>query len=379
MKLNINGFFLKYLNVGLGKYSYELIKHLNKDGKNIHLFVPDDNNYDPGKLSILKDIHIHKHSSILKIGHEYYDARLWEFSLYRKLRHEKGSIMFSPYFACSPNLIQNEIVTVGDIIQYIIPNYATSIPAYLFNLYNKHYIKYAKKIITFSEHSKKDIIKYLNVKPEIIYPIPLGVSNIFKPVTNEKEISTIRQKYSLPDNYILYLGGFDYRKNVIELLNAFKKLKSYPSQKDIYLLLVGKIPPKTKKIIPDIKKTIIETDLGKYIMELGYVPEEDLPILYSLADLFVYPSIYEGFGLPVLEAIACGTPTIACNATSIPEILNRKDILYDPGDSNLLAQKIKELLENNSYRKELSIWGIARSKEFTWHKTAIRTEEVINY
>ena len=378
MTLNINGFFLKYLNVGLGKYSYELIKHLNKDGKNIHLFIPNDNNYDPNKLSILKDISIHKHNSKLKIGHNYYDARLWELSLYRMLRYEKEAIMFSPYFACSPNLIQNEIVTVGDMIQYLLPQYIGK-TQYLFNLYNKHYIKYANKIITFSEHSKKDIMKYLNVKPENIYPIPLGVSDIYKPVTNEKEKSSIRKKYSLPDNYILYLGGFDFRKNVIELINAFKKLKSYTNQKDVYLVLVGTIPPKTKKIIPDIKKAIIEAGLGKYIKELGYVPEEDLPILYSLADLFVYPSIYEGFGLPVLEAIACGTPTIACNATSIPEILNRKDILYNPGDSNILAQKIKEVLENNSYRKELGIWGIARSKEFTWHKTAMRTEEVINY
>jgi glycosyltransferase involved in cell wall biosynthesis len=378
MRLNINAYFLKYLNVGLGKYSYELIRHLNKDGKDIHLFVPDDNNYDPGKLSILKDIHIHKHSSMLKIGHEYYDARLWELSLYRMLKHEKNSIVFSPYFSCSPNLIQNEIVTVGDIIQYLLPQYISSMQ-HLFNLYNKHYIKYAKKIITFSEHSKKDIIKYLNVKSENIYPIPLGVSDIYKPVSNEKEIISIRQKYSLPDKYILYLGGYDFRKNVIELLNAFKKLKSYSNQKDIYLLLVGKIPRKTKEIIPDIKKAIIEAGLGKYIRELGYVPEEDLPNLYSLANLFVYPSIYEGFGLPVLEAIACGTPTIACNMTSIPEILNREDILYYPGDPNLLAQKIKNVLEDDSYKKELSLWGIERSKEFTWKKTALLTEEVLGY
>jgi len=378
MILNINGFFLKYLNVGLGKYSYELIKHFNKYGKDIHLFIPDDSTYDASKLSTLKDIHIHKHGSIRKIGNEYFDGRLWELSLYRKLRLEKDSIMFSPYFACSPNLIQHEIVTVGDIIQYLLPQYIGS-TQYMFNLYNKHYIKYTKKIITFSEYSKKDIIKYLHYKSDNIYSIPLGVSDIYKPVTNEKEKYSIRQKYSLPDNYILYLGGYDYRKNVIELINAFKKLKSYQSQKDIYLLLVGTIPPKTKKIIPDIKKAIIEVGLGKYIKELGYIPEEDLPGLYSLANLFVYPSIYEGFGLPVLEAIACGTPTIACNTTSIPEILNREDILYNPGNSNVLAQRIKEVLENDSYRKELSIWGIARSKEFTWNKTALLTEEVINY
>ena len=378
MQLNINGFFLKYLSVGLGKYSYELIKHFSKDGKNIHLFIPDDNTYDSSKISILKNIHIHKHVSMLKIGHEYFDARLWELSLYRKLRHKKDSIMFSPYFSCSPNLIQNEIVTVGDIIQYLLPQYIGS-TQYLFNLYNKHYIKYAKKIITFSEHSKKDIVKHFHYKSENIYSIPLGVSDVYKPITNEKENCSIKQKYLLPDNYILYVGGYDYRKNVIELIRAFKKLKSYPQQKEIYLVLVGAIPPKRKKLIPDIRKAIDETSEGKYIRELGYVPEQDLPYLYSLACLFVYPSIYEGFGLPVLEAIACGTPTIACNTTSIPEILNREDILYNPGDSNVLAQRIKDVLEDDSYRKELSIWGIARSKEFTWHKTAMRTEEVINY
>lgn len=114
MKLNINGFFLKHLSVGLGKYSYELIKHLNKNGKDIHLFIPNENAYDTIKLATLNDIRIHRHESRLKIGHNYYDARLWELSLYRKLRYEKDSIMFSPYFSCSPNLIQNEIITVGD-------------------------------------------------------------------------------------------------------------------------------------------------------------------------------------------------------------------------------------------------------------------------
>src|ERR1035438_5369439 len=167
MKLNIKGYFLRYLNAGLGKHSYELIKHLNKDGKDVHLFIPNDNTYDDGKLSILKDVHIHKHGSIRKMGNEYYDARLWEFSLYRKLKHEKDSILFSPYFSCSPNLIQHEIVTVGDIIQYLFPQqYAAGIPPYLVNLYNKHYLKYVKKIITFSEHSKKDIIKYFHFEPD---------------------------------------------------------------------------------------------------------------------------------------------------------------------------------------------------------------------
>lgn len=379
MKLNINGFYLKYLTVGLGKYSYELIKHLNKGGKDIHVFIPNDNAYDDSKLNILKDIHVDKYGSTKRIGREYFDSRVWELSLYKKLSHEENSIMFSPYFSCSPNLINNEIVTVGDIIQYLYPQYISSMTSYLGNLYNKHYLKYVKKIITFSEYSKKDIIKHFHIKSENIFPIALGVSDNYRPITYDEEKSSIKTKYKLPNNYILYLGGYDYRKNVIELIKAFKKIKTYTRQKDLYLLLVGKIPLKRKKLIPDINKAINETGEEKFIRSIGYIPEEELPLIYSLARLFVYPSIYEGFGLPVLESIACGIPTIACNTTSIPEILNREDILYTPGNSDVLAQKMKDILENDSYQKELSIWGILRSKEFTWQKTANLTEKVIDY
>lgn len=377
MTLNINGFFLKYLNVGLGKYSYELIKHLNKDGKNIHLFIPNDDNINEDTLNSLGNIYIHKHGTLKKTGNEFVDTRLWELPLYRKLRKEKNSVLFTPYFMCSPYALENEVITVGDIIQYIYPQYVTSLPRYLLNLYNRKYIRDVKKIITFSNFSRDEILKHFEIDPNRIYPIYLGVSEIFQKINSNEAFGNIRLKYNLPERFILYLGGYDYRKNIPTLLEAFKKVKNMPNTNDLSLVLCGKVPQKSKNIVPDIRKVIKDLAIEQYIYLIGYVPEEDLPLLYNMAEIFVYPSFYEGFGLPILEAMACGTPIIACNSTSIPEIVNRKDVLFTPSNVTELSNIIYILGNDNSYRKELSDWGIKRANNFAWEKTARLTEEVL--
>jgi glycosyltransferase involved in cell wall biosynthesis len=378
MILNINGLFLKYLSVGLGKYSYQLIKHLNKNHKDINLYIPNDEIIDDDTLNSLGNVYVHKLGAIKKTGNEFIDTRLWELSLYRKMRKEKNSILFSPYFICSPYSIENEVVTIGDIVQYVYPQYVTSIPRYLLNLYNRQYIKNVQKIITFSNFSRDEIQKHFNIDTRRIYPIHLGVSEIFQQKKSKEAFKNIKSKYRLPDRYILYLGGYDYRKSILTLLEAFKKVKNMPHTNELTLVLSGNVPPKIKSIVPDIRKAIKNLNIESNIQFTGYVPEEDLPFLYSMAEIFVYPSFYEGFGLPVLEAMACGTPIIACNSTSIPEIVNRKDILFSPHNVKDLSNIIYTLCNDKSYRKELSVWGIARANIFTWEKTSRLTDSVLN-
>lgn len=378
MTLNINGFFLKYLSVGLGKYSYELIKHLNKKNKDINLCIPNDATINDYTLNSLGKVNVYKHGKIKKTGNEFIDTRLWELSLYRKMRKENNSIFFSPYFMCSPYSLENEVVTVGDIIQYIYPQYVTSIPRHIINLYNRKYIKDVKKIITFSNFSRDEIQKYFEIDAKRIYPIYLGVSEIFQKIKSNETFGSIRSKYNLPERFILYLGGYDYRKNILILLEAFKKVKNMPNTNDLALVLCGNVPQKLKNIVPNIKKAIKDLEIEPYTHFTGYVPEQDLPLLYNMAEIFVYPSLYEGFGLPVLEAMACGTPIIACDATSIPEIVNRNDVLFSPHNVTDLANIIYTLSNDKSYLKELSAWGMDRAKKFTWEKTAKQTELVIN-
>lgn len=378
MKLNINGYFLRYTDVGLGKYSYELLRHLNKSRMDVHLFIPNDRVYETDRLAALRDVRIHRDGSMRFFGSDFAGARIWEMCLYRRTRQENNSVLFSPYFSCSANQHHNEIVTVGDVIQYAVPSYGTTIQERIFNLYARYYIKDVKRVITFSEYSKKDIVRYLRVKADRIYPIHLGVSDNYVPVTDSHTLHRTKLQFRLPDHFVLYVGGYDYRKNVAELIKAFTLLRGCPGKRDLFLVLAGNIPAGFKKTIQNIKKAVAESGVAQYIVMLGYVPEEELPSLYSMATLFVYPSFYEGFGLPVLEAIACGTPTIACNCTSIPEILNREDLLYFPGDPQSLADRMKIILEDDRYRKELRAWGLTRSKDFSWQETARKTEEVIS-
>jgi glycosyltransferase involved in cell wall biosynthesis len=378
LNIAINGLFLKEKGVGLGKYSYEIIKNLDCHNMTIHLFIPSSAQTKENEYTFTNNIKVHIVDTRLKTGSNFIDWRLWEMMLFNIVRKEPQMILFSPYFVCSPNIIRHEIVSVGDVIQHVFPQYGRSMQELFYHQYNTHYIKHVKKVITFSEYSKKDIIKYLHLKPDSIYPIHLGVSELYRPMIKDKENRLIINAYKLPEQYILYVGGYDYRKNVIELIQAFRKLKSERNYKDLFLLMVGAFPKKVNKSVLDIDRAIKESGVKKYIISLGYVPEKDLPYIYSLARVFVYPSAYEGFGLPILESIACGTPAIACNVTSIPEILNREDILYNPGETDVLMQKIKNILESDTYRKELCVWGIVRSKEFTWHNTARQIEEIFN-
>ncbi len=235
-----------------------------------------------------------------------------------------------------------------------------------------HAIK-ADLILTESEHSKGDIIRFLGVREEKIRVIHNGVSHEFHPLENKGEMEKLRQKYHLPQRFILFVGMIEPRKNIIGLMDAFRRLIRDPGFKH-HLVIVGSNGWKTQKIF----KAAEDLVRNGRIHFTGYAPEADLPGLYNLADLFVYPSFYEGFGFPVIEAMACGVPVITSNASCLPEIAGDAAVYVIPTQTEELVSAIGTVLGNESLSQHLRQKGIERAKQFSWKTAARETLDAFN-
>ena len=261
------------------------------------------------------------------------------------------------------------VVTIHDLIPYLMPE--TVGKSYLEKFLREmpNIISNSAGIITVSEYSKKDILKFFSFYPEEkIYVTPLAANSTFKPLDKSQSQIYVKKTYNINTPYILYIGGFSSRKNALGLIKSFEK--SYNSLNEPYtLLLGGSLKDEGEKLFNYVK----DKNLSNKIVFSGYVKEEELPILYSGCDAFVYPSLYEGFGLPPLEAMSCKAPVITSNLTSIPEVACNSSILINPYDESDLSYALVKLLNDKYLQKEISEKGYKNSLNFTWEKTAQKT------
>ena len=225
----------------------------------------------------------------------------------------------------------------------------------------------AAQIITVSEYSRQDIIKTYGVSPEIVSVTPEAAAPGFTRVTNETELQKIREIYGIEGDYILSLCSIQPRKNLVRLIAAYSLLRrSHREGKLPQLVLAGK----RGWLDNETRRAAQREDVKADIRFSGYVADEHLNALYSGATCFVYPSYFEGFGLPILEAMKCGTPVIAGNRTSIPEVAGEAALLFDPFDVQSLVEALKRVLNDRQYGFMLSAKGLRRASEFSWQTTA---------
>lgn len=230
----------------------------------------------------------------------------------------------------------------------------------------------AAQILTLSEFSRRDIIKTYSVDPERVFVTPAAAAAHFMPVTNETELRRVRTTYGIDRDYIFSLGSIQPRKNLIRLIEAYSALPELRQGLNLpQLVLAGK----RGWLDRDIFRAAEQSELRKDILFTGYVPESDLSALYSGSLCFVYPSYFEGFGLPALEAMQCGAPVIAGNRTSLPEVVDGAGLLVDPFDTKEIAQALARLIESPDYRADLRVKGLARAEAFNWKTTARLTLE----
>jgi glycosyltransferase involved in cell wall biosynthesis len=237
----------------------------------------------------------------------------------------------------------------------------------------RHSARRAARILTLSEHTRQDIVETYGIEPERIHTIPPAAPAHFAPVEDNRELQRVRHTYGIDGEYFLSVGSIQPRKNLARLVKAYASLRGeHSADKLAKLVLVGKCG----WLYDETLRAIDEFGVREAVVLTGYVPEKDLPALYSGALCFIYPSYFEGFGLPPLEAMKCGTPVIVGNRTSLPEVVGDAGLTVDPFDVNAIATAIKSLLNNSDLRRELSVKGQKRAAGFDWQETARKTLKV---
>lgn len=293
-------------------------------------------------------------------------------------KKEKVDVFHSLFFVAPLFGIDNVVVTVHDLMALCFPgffsgrNFLISKYAWLFHKFMvPKTIAHARKLIAVSKSTKNDLEQCFNLNSNKVSVIYEAADSCFRKIENVEILETYRKNARLPEKFILYVGNTKPYKNISTLLRAFKQFKTR-WKTDYFLVLAGK------------KDRFHETTL-LMATELGLLPsirffdnftEEEMPLLYNLAKLFVFPSYYEGFGLPPLEAISCGTPVITSNRASLPEVVGDSAILVNPDDASGLADAMNDVLSNESLQKQLSQKGLVQSKLFSWEKAAGETLDV---
>lgn len=304
---------------------------------------------------------------------------LWNYLSYPPVEVFTGEIdiFHSPHSIPIPIKKAKLIVTIHDLFFLKYPELVDRYVREDHRRLSMGYLSKANKIITVSNSSKKDIIELLKVDPDLIDVIYEGVDNTFRVIKDETSLKNIRERYKLPQKFILFIGTLSPRKNPNGLIEAIAELKKRGLQ-DLCLVMVGPKGWRAEETLRLISKRNLE-DCVRY---LGYVPYEDMPFIYNISSLLVYPSLYEGFGLPPLEAMACGVPVIASNVSSMPEVLEDSALLVNPYDPYEIADSIENVIQNKSLRDSFIQRGLKKVKSYSWEDTAKRVikiyEEVKN-
>jgi len=228
-------------------------------------------------------------------------------------------------------------------------------------------LKKADGVVTISRFTKDQVLQRFNLDAAKVHVVHLGISHDRWASVTEDEIETVRKKYNLPSSFILFVGAFEPRKNLLRLLEALKRV--HETRERVPLVLVGRAGQESANLL----KKITELNLQEQVSILGYIDEWELRCVYRLATLFAFPSLGEGFGLPLLEAMASQTPVAASKVSALPEILQNAALFFDPMDAEDIAAKIMHLLSDDALRRSLIVKGRQRVLDFDWDKTAQQT------
>jgi glycosyltransferase involved in cell wall biosynthesis len=356
-----------YRGTGIGNYTYSLIHSLNDVDKlnNYILFAPEEQSLNNG-------IHFNNNFTVKNIT-ENKESNFWdEVNLPNILKDKEVEIYHVPQNGVGLPLDKKcpFIITLHDVIPYRMPETVGEkyLKIFFENMHN--IISLCDGIITVSNFSKQDIIKTFNYPPDKIFVTHLASEEIYRVIDKNESDNFMKANYKFDNEYILYVGGFSPRKNIVGLIEAFSKLTSIYS-KDLNLIITGK----QGKSYDLYKKKAEELHVENKVIFPGFIPCSHLPYFYNSASLFVYPSFYEGFGLPPLEAMSCGVPVITSNLTSIPEIVGDAAILINPYDTDELYTSMYKCLSDSNLRYELKTRGLKKASEFSWNKTALKTIE----
>lgn len=360
---------------GIGIYTYELSKRLQQYG-NIELIGDIFNFIDRNDLTKdLEGLNFNKHTCKLFPYGIY--RRIWHYApiKYNRLFTRSADITHFFNFIVPPRVEGKIVNTVHDLTYHFFPETMDKKNFKRITNDIQYSIERADRIVTISECSKQDIIKEFGIdekKIEIIYP-GVDYERFAMPMSSER-IKEVKEKYQLPDEYILYMGTLEPRKNIPSIIEAFYYLKKEgeESLQSVKLVLAGKKGWLFEEIFNKVKKLGLEDE----VIFTDYVAEEDKAAIYRMAKVFIFPSLYEGFGIPVIEAMAASVPVITSNTSSLPEVAGNAAVLTNPSDMIGMAEGMHSILTQDTYRDEMVQKGHLQAKRFNWEDSAQKLHEL---
>ena len=260
------------------------------------------------------------------------------------------------------------VITIHDLYPLTVSGYCSAPKRWYFSRLIRHNVRRAARVIAISEHTKKDLIKYLQIPDEKIIVIPQSHAPRYRPIQNSQILDAIRQKYSLPKQFILYTGNHKPHKNLPRLLQAFARLEN-SSRENFPLILTGPIDSEARNLL----KLAARLHIQNQIRFTGWLEQQDLPAVYNLASLVVLPSLYEGFGLATLEAMACGKPVACSNATAVPEVVGSLGRRFNPYHLGEITEALQLTLEYDLNNEQLRQALLDRAAQFSIQSTAEKT------
>ncbi len=373
MKVAINAWFWDKPSVGSGQYLKYLLPALLEADNSLEVTLISPKPFNPAPDTVHPNLKFQVTSTPLPDQSSNL-AKVWfeQITFPRTCKKLGVNLAHIPYFGSSLSPGVPTIVTIHDLIPMVLPEYRGDWRVRLYTSLVAAGATQTKIILADSQASKQDILARLSVTDEQVRVVYLAPAPHYQPPETWDQIEAIKAKYNLPEEFVLYLGGYDVRKNVSALLHAYTFVSA--TLQDAYpLVLAGSLPAEDTPFFPDPLRIARELGIDKYIVTPGWVTEEDLPLLYAAATVFVYPSRYEGFGLPVLEAMACGTPVVTTNCASIPELAGAAAFQLDPHDTKHIAAPILGLCTEEASNDEMVERGFDQVEKFSWDKTAAET------
>jgi glycosyltransferase involved in cell wall biosynthesis len=296
-----------------------------------------------------------------------------QFSVPRLLRQASADVYHTPYAVLPMVTVCPSVVTIHDCVNLTFPEYARSRPAHLATrLKMWSAVHRSARILTVSESSKRDILRYFRVPDSKVSIIANAIDQRYGTPPSPDEVQQVRERFQLYGEFLLYAGNIRPHKNLERLIDAFHQVRQSSRFEHLRLLIIGDEISK----YPRLRRAVHRHKLHKHVRFLGFVPENRLAVLYRLATVFVFPSLYEGFGLPPLEAMASGTPVVTSNVSSLPEVVGDAALLIDPYDAAAIAEGLRRALTDQDLRDTLIARGFERARSYSWEASVRRVREI---
>jgi glycosyltransferase involved in cell wall biosynthesis len=355
----------KLHDFGIGTYIRNLLRHLARIDATtdyVLLCAPADMHVPPTLGPNFR--------AVLEPSPNYSIREQWHVPLV--LRREKPDVYHAPHYVLPAAVMSPSVVTIHDCIHLMFPQYLPNRRAYLYaRAVMWAAARRADAILTVSEASKRDILRFFDVKPEKVVVVHNAIDERFWTPPAEEDVARVRERYQLQHGFVLYAGNIKPHKNLVRLIEAFDEIRRGDFE-EMKLVIIGDEISK----MPALRRAVHQHHLHKHVRFLGYVSDETLAILYRLAAAFVFPSIYEGFGLPPLEAMASGTPVVTSNVSSLPEVTGDAAVLVNPHDTGSIVAGVRRVLSDPAFADQLRQKGPVRAREFSWERSVAKTRDL---